>query len=107
MPLPPDPPTPNYVSSRASDPARRVEPLPGSIEQLAAVIEAAPRASVLSRTADSLHAVFVSPVFRFRDDLHAEADGGELQVRSASRVGYSDLGANRRRVEWLRGELGG
>ena len=40
----------------------------------------------------------------FVDDVEFElrADDGVIAVRSASRVGYSDLGANRRRIEKIR-----
>ena len=111
MSLPPCPDKPNCVSSQAPDPSHRVPPIAvadaaGAIERLAALLEGTPRVSVKSRTADTLHAVFVTRVLRFRDDLHAEIGTHEgrpvLHVRSASRVGHSDLGANRRRVEWLR-----
>ena len=53
----------------------------------------------------NLHATFTSRFFRFVDDLELRADGRRLQVRSSSRVGYSDLGANRARVEDLRQRL--
>jgi len=51
-----------------------------------------------------LHATFTSTLFRFVDDLEAWMDHktGIVHIRSASRVGYSDLGANRRRVETIR-----
>ena len=44
---------------------------------------------------------------RFTDDLEflLDRERGVIDVRSASRVGYSDLGANRKRVEALRGVL--
>ena len=58
-----------------------------------------------SDTGSYLHATFVSRIFRFVDDLELRADGNSLQVRSASRVGYSDLGANSKRVEALRRRL--
>jgi uncharacterized protein (DUF1499 family) len=50
------------------------------------------------------HAVYRTPLLRFRDDLELRLDeaGAVIHVRSASRVGYSDMGANRRRVEDLR-----
>jgi uncharacterized protein (DUF1499 family) len=49
-------------------------------------------------------ATFRSPIFGFVDDLEVRIDSGrnQIQVRSASRVGRSDLGANRKRVERLR-----
>lgn len=112
MSLPACPKSPNCVSSQAADPAKRVAPLDAggdaraALERLARWIEKTPRAAVLSQTPDTLHAVFTSLVFRFKDDVHVEtgeADGRPvLHVRSASRVGYGDLGANRRRVERLR-----
>jgi uncharacterized protein (DUF1499 family) len=52
--------------------------------------------------ADYMHATFRSRVFGFVDDLECRLDGGVIQVRSASRTGWWDLGANRRRVERLR-----
>lgn len=51
-------------------------------------------------------AVYTTPLMRFDDDVefHFSAPG-IIQVRSASRVGYSDLGANRKRIEKLRQDL--
>jgi uncharacterized protein (DUF1499 family) len=51
-----------------------------------------------------LWATFTTRVFRFVDDmaLRMEAARGVIHVRSASRVGYWDLGVNRKRVETLR-----
>jgi len=48
-----------------------------------------------------LHAEFTSSIFRFVDDLELRMDrqNGLIHLRSASRVGRSDLGANRKRVE--------
>ncbi len=48
-----------------------------------------------------LAATFKSPVFGFVDDFEVRFDKTEhsLQLRSASRVGYSDFGVNRKRVE--------
>lgn len=48
-----------------------------------------------------LNAVF--RVFIYKDDfivlIEEEASASHLHIRSASRVGYSDLGVNRRRVK--------
>jgi len=54
-----------------------------------------------------LHATFVSRWFRFVDDLELRRVDGVVHVRSTSRVGYSDLGVNRKRVEKLRARLEG
>ena len=48
------------------------------------------------------HAVFTSKVFRFKDDLEAELSAAQIDIRSASRAGTSDLGKNRKRVEHIR-----
>ncbi len=109
--LAPCPGTPNCVSSRAARPGRRVEPLAapeGAIDAARRAIERMPRARVVEEEAGTyLRAEFRSPLFGFVDDLELELDreAGVLQVRSASRVGHSDLGANRRRVEELRALL--
>lgn len=52
-----------------------------------------------------LHATFRSRFFGFVDDLECRRDGDVVQVRSASRTGWWDLGVNRRRVERLRAAL--
>ncbi|MDB9867858.1 DUF1499 domain-containing protein [Pseudomonadales bacterium] len=51
-----------------------------------------------------LAASFKSKMFGFTDDLECRIDSaaGLIQVRSASRLGYYDMGANRRRVNELR-----
>lgn len=108
--LAPCPDTPNCVSSQAPDRAHRVEPLPlvGTPEQalgrLREIIEAMPRTVVEESGKGRLKARFRSLVFGFVDDLELAADpeAGVIHVRSASRVGYSDLGVNRRRVEEIR-----
>ena len=59
------------------------------------------------RTDTTLHAECRSRVFRFVDDLdlHLRAEEKIIAVRSASRLGYSDLGVNRNRVEAQRAKL--
>ena len=53
-----------------------------------------------------INARFKSMVLRFTDDVTFYVrENGTVEVRSASRVGYWDLGANRRRVESLREKL--
>jgi uncharacterized protein (DUF1499 family) len=45
--------------------------------------------------------VFTTRLFRFKDDVefYIDADEGQVHFRSASRVGYSDMGANRKRYQ--------
>ncbi len=48
------------------------------------------------------HAVFTSSLFRFKDDFEAELNKSQIEIRSASRAGTSDMGQNRKRVENIR-----
>lgn len=50
------------------------------------------------------HLEFRSRLFRFVDDVEFlfDLERKVIHVRSASRVGYSDLGVNRKRVERIR-----
>lgn len=109
----PCPGTPNCVSSRESDPARRVDPLPlrgsaaSGLAAIRQVILAMPRARIAAAGPGFLHAEFRSLIFRFVDDVEfvVDASAGVVHVRSAARVGYSDIGVNRRRVAEIRDRL--
>ena len=113
--LAPCPATPNCVSSlEPAGSSHHVAPLSLAVppgEAWPVVVEVMrgwPRTEIASAGATRLHAVARSALFRFADDveLRLDADAGRIDVRSASRVGRSDLGVNRRRVEKLRAELG-
>ena len=52
-----------------------------------------------------LAAEFTSKMFKFVDDFEARQEGDTIQIRSASRVGHSDAGVNRKRVEAIRNML--
>ena len=56
---------------------------------------------------DYVAATFTPSIFRYVDDLEIRVDvaAGQIHLRSASRVGRSDLGANRARVERLKAAL--
>jgi uncharacterized protein (DUF1499 family) len=70
-------------------------------------VESLPLTKIIAETSDYLHAECTSAVFGFVDDLelHLRTAEGIIAVRSASRLGYSDLGVNRRRIEDLRAIL--
>ena len=71
------------------------------------IVKESPRTLIVEETDEYLRAECRSALFRFVDDLELQLrpNEGIIAVRSASRVGYSDLGANRRRVEALRAML--
>lgn len=106
------PESPNCVSSQASDEAHRIEPLPlkGSPSQtqalLAKLLSDEPRARLIEQDTHYLRAEFSSRVLRFVDDVEFLIGEQAVDVRSASRLGYSDLGVNRKRIEHLRHRLG-
>jgi uncharacterized protein (DUF1499 family) len=111
----PCPPRPNCVSTRSDDAARRIEPFELAVAAAQAwpVIRQAVadlRGTTLVRaSATGLRAECRSALFRFVDDLELrlDADGRRVAIRSAARLGYSDFGVNRRRVERLRAALRG
>jgi uncharacterized protein (DUF1499 family) len=105
----------NCVSSEAENPDRRIAPLAASgpvgevMARLARVVESMEGGRVAEVRGNYLRAVFTSRLWRFKDDLECLYDqkAGRIEVRSASRVGYSDFGVNRKRVERLRESLAG
>ncbi|WP_374088383.1 DUF1499 domain-containing protein [Methylomicrobium lacus] len=111
--LPPCPNSPNCVSSQAADSDHFIAPfkIKGGPEDAFSALKKAlseqSRTVVTEATGTTLHAEAASLIFRFVDDVHAilDADAGVIQIRSASRVGYSDFGVNRRRIEALRTAL--
>ena len=104
------PDSPNCVSSKSSDPRHAIAPVgyKGTIQQarrhLAQAISGMKRVRIVAAEERYIHAEFTSAVFRFVDDVEFLLDEGTstIDVRSASRVGYSDFGVNRRRVEEFR-----
>ena len=74
-----------------------------SYEILLGIASQLPRTKVLEQTNNYWHAVVRSLVFRFPDDLEILQIPNQkvIQVRSASRIGVSDLGVNKKRVDSL------
>lgn len=108
--LAPCPASPNCVATQSGEGNQRMEPLrvagppAAAMERLNKIIAAMPRTRIVRSTDDYLHAEFTSGLFRFVDDVEFLIDPAAqvIHFRSASRVGYSDLGANRRRMEDVR-----
>jgi len=108
--LQPCPDKPNCVHSQSGDSRHAMDPLPFSgspedaMRRLKQVIADVPRARIVSGDGRYLHAEFDSFLFRFTDDVEflIDDENSVIHFRSASRIGYSDLGANRRRMEKIR-----
>jgi len=107
------PSSPNCVSSDASDAEHAIPPLafegtpPSAWGALREAIAQMPRTEIVEDTGSYMHAEFTSLLFRYVDDVEfvlrpGRPDSGMISVRSASRLGHSDMGANRERVEELR-----
>lgn len=105
---------PNCVSSQSQD-SHRIEPLryegtpEDAIAQLKTVIESLPRTEIIKIDDHYLYAEFTSALMGFVDDVEFYIDPHEpiIHVRSASRLGDSDLGVNRKRIETIRKKLSG
>jgi len=101
---------PNCVSSLASDESHQVDAFAADGDTLQAllrlkeILSSRPGMRIVTAKDDYLHVECTTPLMRFVDDLEVLADPeqGVLHIRSASRVGHSDLGANRHRVEEIR-----
>ena len=76
-------------------------------EALEAELVARERVVIVTSEDDYLHAVFTTKLMRYRDDVEflLRPEQREIAVRSASRVGYGDMGANRARIESIRAAL--
>lgn len=104
------PSSPNCVSSLAEDADHRVEALKfegsskDALDKIENIINGMKRASVELKTDNKIHAVFTSLLFKFKDDVYFEVDEDKkiINIKSASRVGYSDFGVNKKRVEEIR-----
>ncbi len=107
--------TPNCVSSQAppSDSQHAIAPIemsgdvPTTIAALKRVIQAMPRTNIIKETNNYLYVEFTSKLMKFVDDVefYLDNDTKMIQVRSASRLGESDLGVNRQRIEEIRSKL--
>jgi uncharacterized protein (DUF1499 family) len=101
---------PSCVSSQADGPRHAIAPLvfsgsrDAALARLLQVLRARPRTRIVAQQDAYIHAESWSLVFRFVDDVEFFVDDAAkvIHVRSASRVGRADFGANRQRVEDIR-----
>lgn len=108
--LPPCGGLPNCVNSYSGTGSSAIAPLRATTAQwqgLRRWLAQQENWSITVETPRFLQAVVKTPLMQFRDDVQLDfnPDAGEIQVRSSSRLGISDMGANRARVEKLRAQL--
>lgn len=104
------PTSPNCVVSQNGDEIHAIEPISyrgdraTARETLLKVLSVVPRTEIIQQTDDYIQAEATSRIFKFVDDVefYFPPDENAIHVRSASRVGESDLGVNRRRIEQIR-----
>lgn len=107
------PASPNCVSSFSQDAEHQIEPLTyissatEAMAKLKGAIESLGKTKIISATDNYLYAEFSSALMGFVDDVEFLVDDGAkvIHVRSASRLGESDLGVNRKRIESIRAQL--
>lgn len=106
----PCPKTANCVSSQSVDSTHNIKPLTynssaqEAFANLKAAIATFDRAKIIQETDNYIYAEFTLPILGFVDDVEFVVDeqAKVINVRSASRLGESDLGVNRQRVENIR-----
>lgn len=106
------PQSPNCVCTQSASREHWIEPLTLATggepseewNRLGRVVREMSGATVVTETEDYRHVEFRTPFFGFVDDveLFLAPESSRVHFRSASRVGYSDLGLNRKRMEELR-----
>ena len=112
--------TDNSVSSQAAlypdhtrHLASQIAPLPlrgdgpATLARIQSIVKVMAGAKIVKSEADYLYAQYTTPLMRFVDDVEFWYDPVTqvIQVRSASRIGKSDLGVNRKRIEAVRAAL--
>ncbi|MCS6303393.1 MAG: DUF1499 domain-containing protein [Nitrospira sp.] len=107
--------SPNCVSTQATDESHAIAPFlykksrAEAKEALKSALATLPRTKLVDEDESYLHYEFTSLLLRFVDDVEFLFDetAKTVQFRSASRMGYSDLGVNRKRMEQVRILVGG
>lgn len=109
--LAPCPNMPNCVSSQVEDESHFLEPLhyggsrQEAMAKLTGVINDMPRTRIVVQTDSYMHVEFAtSGIPRWTDDVefYIPPEGQVIHFRSASRIGYSDWGKNKRRMLEIR-----
>lgn len=108
--LAPCPSSPNCVSTESQDERHAITPLRyhrsrgEAKEVVKQAVLSLPRTRLVDEEESYLHFEFTSLLLRFVDDVEFVFDDETrtIQFRSASRIGYGDLGVNRRRMEEVR-----
>ena len=106
------PQSPNCVVSQGeTDAEHAIAPLTytgdaaAAMTSLRQIVAAQPGSEIIEQTDNYLYAEFTSRLMGFIDDVEFYFDptaSGTIHVRAAARLGQSDLGVNRKRIEAIR-----
>lgn len=104
------PPSPNCVVSQGADPLHKIEPISYTMETekvkqlLLKVLTVVPRTTIVEQKDNYIRTESASALLGFIDDVefYFPEEQKVIHLRSASRLGQSDLGVNRRRLEQIR-----
>lgn len=105
--------TPNCVCSQSENAVHAIEPIAYTSSRAVAlatlkqVVQSLPKTQIIQESEDYLYAEFASALLGFVDDVEFYLPPQEniIHVRSASRLGKSDLGVNRKRIELIRAKF--
>ncbi|MDA7916495.1 DUF1499 domain-containing protein [Verrucomicrobia bacterium] len=107
------PTTPNCINSQSDDPDYSMDPIPfnvpadQTIPLITSFLNSLPRVEVIEISNLYVAAVFRSKLIGYPDDVEflMDQDKKLIHFRSASRIGVSDLGVNRKRMSQLTQDL--
>lgn len=107
------PSSPNCVSSADSDDTHAIAPIrikgdpDAAWQTLQEILAEDGSLEVIASSDRYVRAVATTAILRFKDDVEflLRREDGEIEMRSASRIGYSDFGKNRKRMEGIRDEM--
>ncbi|MBY9009462.1 MAG: DUF1499 domain-containing protein [Candidatus Lokiarchaeota archaeon] len=106
----PCPNSPNCVSTQAKDDKHKIDPIQysGSLSEvktkIVKILDSLTRSKIITNKENYIHVEFRTATFKFVDDVEFLFDDSEkiIHFRSRARMGYSDMGVNRKRMEIIR-----
>lgn len=107
------PSSPNCVSSADSGDSHYIAPISidgdpdAAWQALKGILTTDSSIEITASAGHYIRAQATTRIFRFTDDVEfmLKSEERRIEMRSASRIGYSDLGKNRRRLEGIRSEM--
>ena len=104
------PPSPNCVSTTAVDEKHKIDPINVPSDMMMArkkiekILNETTNAKIIDKNENYFQVEYTSKLLRFVDDVELFLDEKEkkIQMRSSSRLGHSDFGVNRSRLENIR-----